>query len=105
MFRWRASRTRCAPGSSGSSSSKRSEIVGLIRDNAQMLGLRLADSQTCDPNVIVAVMDDPQGFLKGLVKKRPYLLQELDKRQRERLLAVRVRCGAGHVSRCAPAMD
>jgi hypothetical protein len=75
------------PGVVGIQLEQAQEIVGLIRDNAQMLGLRLADSKSCDPNVIVAVMDDPQGFLKELVKKRPYLLQELGKRQRERLLA------------------
>jgi hypothetical protein len=74
------------PGVVGIKLEQAQEIVGLIRQNAAMLGLRMADPNTCDPNVIVAVMADPDAFLHGLMKRRPYLLQELDASQRERLL-------------------
>jgi hypothetical protein len=74
------------PGVIGIQVERAQEIVGLIRDNAQMLGLPLADPQTCDPNVIVAVMNDPRGYLRGLMKRRPYLWQEMDSDQRTRLL-------------------
>lgn len=74
------------PGVVGIQLEQAQEIVGLIRQNATMLGLRLADSQTCEPNVIVAVIADPVTYLDGMMKRRPYLLQELDGRQRERLL-------------------
>ncbi len=74
------------PGVIGIKTEQAQDIVGLIRQNATMLGLRLADPQTCQPNVIVAVMDDPRAFLKGLMERRPYLLHELDKSRREALL-------------------
>jgi hypothetical protein len=74
------------PGVVGVQVAQAQDIVGLIRENAAMLGLRLADSQTCDPNLIVAVIADPVAYLDGLMKRRPDLLHELDGRQRERLL-------------------
>lgn len=74
------------PGVVGIQLEQAQEIVGVIRENAKMLGLRLADSETCEPNIIVAVMNDPREFLNGLMERRPYLLQELDKSQQQALL-------------------
>lgn len=74
------------PGVIGIPLDRAQDIVALIRDNARMLGLRLGDPRSCDPNVIVAVMNDPQAFLKNMVKRHPYLLQDMDQGERERLL-------------------
>jgi hypothetical protein len=74
------------PGVVGIQLERAQEIVGIIRDNATRLGLRTADPQTCEPNLIVDVMDDPRAYLQGLMKRRPYLWQEMDSRQRQKLL-------------------
>ena len=74
------------PGVVGIQLEQAEQIVGIIRDNAAKLGLRTADPETCDPNLIVAVMNDPRAYLKGLMKRRPYLWQEMDGGQRQRLL-------------------
>ena len=62
------------------------EIVAVIRANAQKLGLRLSDSTTCQPNLILAVMSAPRAFLEKLITDRPYLVEDLDPGEREALL-------------------
>jgi hypothetical protein len=60
-------------------------MVGLIRQNAAEVGLRLADPQTCEPNLVVAVMDDPEGYLDGLRKRKSYLFDWLENAERRAL--------------------
>ncbi len=54
-------------------------MVGLIRQHAGELGLPLADPATCQPNLLVVVMDDSEGYLKDLRQRRPYLFGWLGK--------------------------
>jgi hypothetical protein len=60
-------------------------IVGLIRQNAAELGLRLGDPATCEPNMLVMVIDDPHGYLEGLRQTKPYLFRSLDNNERRHL--------------------
>lgn len=60
-------------------------VVGEIRQNAEALGLRLADAGTCEPNVIVGVMKDPQHYFRDLRSRRPYLFVRMGSDEREAL--------------------
>jgi hypothetical protein len=73
------------PGIAGVQQAQAEIMVGLIRQNAEELGLRLADTQTCEPNLLVAVMDDPKGYLDGLRKRKAYLFDWLGKAERQAL--------------------
>jgi hypothetical protein len=73
------------PGIVGVQQTSAEAMVGLIRENAAELGLQLADPQTCEPNLLVAVMDDPRGYLDGLRKRKPYLFDWLGKAERQAL--------------------
>lgn len=74
------------PGVIGVQLDRAQDVVSIIRQNAEMLGLRMADPQTCDPNLIVAVIKDPGAFVNQMVKGRPYLVQEMDGNERAALL-------------------
>jgi hypothetical protein len=73
------------PGIVGVQQASAEAMVGLIRQNAAELGLPLADPQTCEPNLIVAVMDDPDGYLDALRKRKGYLFDWLGKAERQAL--------------------
>jgi hypothetical protein len=60
-------------------------VVGEIRQNAAALGLPLADPETCEPNVIVGVMNDPRGYFEDLRARRPYLFAAMDQDERAAL--------------------
>jgi hypothetical protein len=60
-------------------------VVGQIRQNAQAAGLPLADTETCEPNLLVVVMKDPDAYLKDLRSRRPYLFAALDQDERQTL--------------------
>jgi hypothetical protein len=57
-------------------------VVGEIRQNAEALGLRLADPETCEPNVIVGIMKDPQHYFRDLRSRRPYLFTTMERDER-----------------------
>ena len=73
------------PGIVGVEQASAEAMVGLIRQNAAELGLRLADPQTCDPNLLIAVIDDPGAYLGGLRARRGYLFDWLGKAERQAL--------------------
>jgi hypothetical protein len=73
------------PGIAGVAQAQAEGMVGLIRQNAAELGLRLADPQTCEANLLVAVMDDPSAYLDDLRKRKAWLFDWLDKDEREAL--------------------
>lgn len=73
------------PGIVGVQQAQAEMMVGLIRRNAAELGLRLADTQTCEPNLILAVLDDPDGYLDDLRKRKGYLFDWLGKDERAAL--------------------
>lgn len=60
-------------------------VVGEIRQNAQALGLPVADSETCEPNVIVGVLNDPRHYLEDLRSRRPYLFATMGQDERDAL--------------------
>jgi len=60
-------------------------LVGRIRENAQALGLTLADPATCDPNVLVLVLADGRAYLNDLKQRRGYLFEDLDAGERQAL--------------------
>lgn len=60
-------------------------MVGRIRENAQALGLRTADEETCTVNILVSVLNDGRAYLNGLREQRPYLFEGVGKDQRRAL--------------------
>jgi len=73
------------PGVIGAELDSAQAMVGLIRENAAELGLPLAAEEKCEPNLIVAVLDDPQDYANRLKKERPYLFTELSPAERRAL--------------------
>jgi hypothetical protein len=77
--------TALCPGVAGLKVELAEMVVGRMRENAQSLGLRLGDPATCKANVLVAVLDDGRAYVNRLRESRPYVFEQLDKQQRERL--------------------
>jgi hypothetical protein len=75
------------PGIIGVQRDSAEAMVGLIRQNAADLGLRLGDPDTCEPNLLVAVLDDPGAYLGDLRKRRPYLFEGMAKGELQALFA------------------
>lgn len=73
------------PGIVGVAEDSALNMVGLIRKDAAGFGLTLADPETCEPNMIVMVIDDPKGYLDRLRKQKPYLFDFLGKAELARL--------------------
>jgi hypothetical protein len=71
------------PGIVGLALGSAQDMVSLIRENATSLGLSLAESETCEPNLIVAVLDDPKGYANQLKARRPYLFKDLGREEKE----------------------
>ncbi len=62
-------------------------IVSRIRANAASFGVPLADEATCEPNLVVAIVPDGQAWLADLAQRRGYLFRDMDRIDREHLLA------------------
>jgi hypothetical protein len=73
------------PGVLGLEQSTAEGLIGLVRQNAGELGLRLADPVTCQPNMLVMVIDQPRGYLEGLRRTKPYLFRLLDSSEMQAL--------------------
>lgn len=73
------------PGIVGVQQAQAETMVGLIRQNAAELGLRLADPQTCEPNLLVAILADPTSYLDDLRRRKGYLFEWLGKAERDAL--------------------
>lgn len=73
------------PGIVGVAQDSAEGMVELIRRNAAELGLRLAEPQSCEPNLLVLVIDDPRGYLAGLRERKPYLFEHLGAAERQAL--------------------
>ncbi len=61
-------------------------VVGRIRENVQAFDRRLAPPETCEPNLIVAVVDDSQAFLEELRSKNGWVFAELSRQDRDAAL-------------------
>lgn len=60
-------------------------IVGRIRQNAQELGLRLADPASCDPNVIATFVADGKDYITRLRARQGWMFVDMSERERKAL--------------------
>ncbi len=74
------------PGVAGLQLDYASAAVSRIRENAQRFGLRIADEETCDPNMVLVIMEDGQSYLQGLAEERPHLFESLSRAELRDLL-------------------
>ena len=75
------------PGVVGLKRDAAEAMVGLLRANAEMLGLRMADNGDCEANFVVAFVDDGQAFLSRLEDRSSYIFAEMSRDERVALLA------------------
>ena len=80
------------PGVIGLRQAAAEQMVSRIRTNAEELGLRLADPESCDPNLVVSFLVDGRDYLRRLAEERPYVFANLTASERNDLLE-----GAGPV--------
>jgi hypothetical protein len=78
---------RLCPGIVGLETGMAETLVSRIRANAASFGVPLADTQTCEANLVVAIVDDGQAWLTDLAGRRGYLFRDMDRVDREELLA------------------
>lgn len=78
---------RLCPGILGLEQEYAELLVSRLRMNAERLGLRLAEEGDCDPNLVVAIVEDSQAYLADLVERRGYLFRDMDPADREDMLA------------------
>ncbi|TIX48788.1 hypothetical protein [Alteraurantiacibacter aquimixticola] len=74
------------PGIIGLEAGFATSMVDRIRENAQGLGLQLADADDCEPNLVVIVLEDGRDYLQRLAADRPHLFEPLDRSARQALL-------------------
>ena len=78
---------RICPGVLGLTDDAAAYIIQRIRFNAEQFGLRMApDDGTCEPNFIVAFVDDAQNQLVALARSNGYMLAGLSVTARGELL-------------------
>ena len=78
---------RICPGVLGLKDDAAGYIIERIRYNAEQLGLRLAKNDgSCEPNLIVAFVDDAQNQLVELARNNGYMLAGLSVTERGELL-------------------
>ena len=75
------------PGVLGLKQEAAEQMVGRLRANAEMLGLRMADNGDCEANFIVAFVADGQTFLSQLQDRSSYIFAEMSRDERVALLA------------------
>jgi hypothetical protein len=75
------------PGVVGLKTETAEYLVGRIRQNAEALGRRMAPAETCDPNLIVAFVDDGRAELQRMDRNRGYAFVEMSPTERRELLA------------------
>lgn len=63
------------------------QLIDRIRANAERFGIALADPETCQPNLLVAFVDDGRASLEQLMKSQPALFDSLTLEDRRALLA------------------
>jgi hypothetical protein len=61
-------------------------VVGRIRQNAEQIGLPLADERSCDPNVIATFIADGKAYLSRLAKEDSWMFRDLTAEERKALL-------------------
>jgi hypothetical protein len=75
------------PGVVGLKREAAEAMVGRLRANAEMFGLRMADNGDCEANFIVAFLADGQEFLSQLEDRSSYIFAEMSREERVALMA------------------
>ena len=80
---------RICPGVLGMEREYAEVMVARLRDNVELFGLRLAGSEEegCEPNVLIAFVEDSRGYLANLMESRSYLFAHMDRSDRDDLVA------------------
>jgi len=78
---------RLCPGILGMKVDYAGMMIDRIRDNAEQLGMWMADDEDCSPNFIVAFVSDGQAQLADLERKFGYMFDDLRLSERTALLA------------------
>jgi hypothetical protein len=78
---------RLCPGIIGLKQDYAAFMIDRIRWNAERLEMWMADDTACDPNLIIAFVDDGKAELARLHENQPWLFDTLTIPERERLLA------------------
>src|SRR5690349_7071580 len=63
------------------------QMVGRLRANAEMLGLRMAENGDCQANFVVGFVADGQAFLSDLQDRSSYIFAEMTRDERVALLS------------------
>jgi len=75
------------PGVLGLKQDAAEQMVGRLRANAEMLGLRMAENGDCQANFIVGFVADGQAFLSQLQDRSSYIFAEMPREERVALLS------------------
>ena len=75
------------PGVVGLKREAAETLIGLFRGNIEALGLLNAKEAVCEPNVVIAFVDDGQAFLQKLADEDDILFLDMPRHEREMLLA------------------
>ncbi len=77
---------RLCPGVIGLEHEYAELVVTRLRMNAEQFGLRLAGEEGCDPNLVIAIVDDSRAYLVDLMERRGYLFRDMSPADREAML-------------------
>ena len=75
------------PGVIGLKVDAAEQMVARVKSNAESFGLKIANAETCDPNLIIAFLADGRDYLQRLADDRPYLFRDLPAADRRALLS------------------
>lgn len=75
------------PGVAGLKQDAAEAMVGRIRENAELLGLRLAANGDCEANLVVAFVEDGRAYLERLHAKNPRVFGDMALADRRALLS------------------
>lgn len=87
---------RLCPGIIGMEREYAELMVTRLRMNAEAFGLRLAEDGDCEPNIVIAFVEDSRAYLSDLMERRGYLFRDMDRADREEMLAEADASGVWH---------
>jgi hypothetical protein len=76
---------RLCPGIIGMDVESALTVLDRIRTNALELGIRLGDPDTCTPNLLIGLVDDPGSTLERLMDESPRLFSDMTAPEKRRL--------------------
>ena len=78
---------RVCPGIMGLRTDAAETMVGMIRTNVEAFGLGTVNKEVCEPNLVVAFVDDGQAFLVALQARHETVFAEMARHDREQLVS------------------